>query len=52
MLRRISPRYLGLINGQIQLLIESLRISDESETKYNSEVVQLSISLFQGKLPG
>lgn len=52
MLRRISPRYLGLITSQIQLLIESLRISDESETKYNSEVVQLNISLFQGKLPG
>jgi len=52
LLRRISPRYLGLINGQIQLLLESLRLSDESETKYNSEVVQLSISLFQGKLPG
>lgn len=52
LLRRISPRYLGLISGQIQLLIESLRLSDESETKYNSEVVQLSISLYQGKLPG
>jgi hypothetical protein len=52
LLRRISPRYLGLIQGQIQLLIETLRISDESETKYNSEVIQLSISLFQGKLPG
>lgn len=52
LLRRVSPRYLGLINGQIQLLLESLRLSDESETKYNSEVVQLSISLFQGKLPG
>lgn len=52
LLRRISPRYLGLIQGQIQLLIETLRISDESETKYNSEVIQLNISLFQGKLPG
>ncbi len=52
LLRRISPRYLGLINSQIQILIESLKLSDESETKYNSEVIQLSMSLYQGKLPG
>ena len=51
-LRRISPRYFHLIQGQIQLLLETLKVSDESELKYNTEVIQLNINLSQGQLPG
>lgn len=52
LLRRISPRYLNLIQSQLQTLIETIKISDESEIKYNTEVIQLNLNLFKGHLPG
>ena len=52
MTRIISPRYLNLITKQIDLLSDQIRISDEIEGHYNTEVVQLQIKLNSGKVIG
>jgi hypothetical protein len=52
MIRRISPRYLGLIQKQIEVLVDILRISDESDIRHNNQVIQLQINLCKGEIPG
>lgn len=52
MIRRISPRYLGLIQKQIDVLVDIVRISDESEIRHNNQVIQLQIKLCKGEIPG
>lgn len=52
MIRRISPRYFGVIQKQIEALTDFVRCSDESDQKYNNEVLHMHISLSKGKLPG
>lgn len=52
MIRRISPRYLGLIQKQIEVLVDILRLSDESDVRHNNQVIQLQINLCKGEIPG
>lgn len=52
MIRRISVRYLNLILQQIDVLASTLRVSDESDSHHNNQVVQLQIRLSKGELPG
>lgn len=52
LIRRISFRYLSLIQKQLEMLFDLVRSSDEIDTRYNSQVVQLQISLKKGTLPG
>lgn len=52
MIRRISPRYLNLIQKHIDMLTDLLRASDESDIQYNDQVLQLSIQLSHGKVIG
>ncbi|EPZ49863.1 hypothetical protein M902_0907 [Bacteriovorax sp. BAL6_X] len=52
MIRRISPRYLSLIKNQIDSISDIVRLSDESDNRYNNEVLHLHISLNRGQLPG
>lgn len=51
-LRRISPRYLELILSQIEVLFQTLRISDEADVRHNQKVVSLSVKLEETELPG
>ena len=52
MIRRISPRYFGVIQKQIEAFTDFVRCSDESDQRFNSEVIHLHISLSKGALPG
>lgn len=52
MLRRISFRYLGLIQKQLELLFDLIRSADEIHNVHNDKVIHLKIELNQGKLPG
>jgi hypothetical protein len=52
MIRRISPRYLSLIQKQIELLMELIRTSDETDVEINDQVIQLQMNLSCGKIPG
>ncbi len=52
MIRRISPRYFGVIQKQIDTLTDFVRCSDESDRRHNNEVLHLHISLSKGQLPG
>ncbi|QDK41735.1 hypothetical protein DOM21_09775 [Bacteriovorax stolpii] len=52
MIRRISPRYLNLIQKQIEVLQDVVRISDESDIRHNNQVIQLQIRLSKGNIPG
>jgi hypothetical protein len=51
-IRRISPRYFGLLRNHFELIFESVKASDEIDIRHNSDVVQLAVSLSKGKLPG
>jgi hypothetical protein len=51
-LRRISPRYLDVISAHCALISDLVKSSDEVDPNYNDEVLMLTISLSQGKLPG
>ena len=50
--RRVSGRYLALVRKQIDVLFELTKTSDEVDSRYNENVLQLKVSLRQGKLPG
>jgi hypothetical protein len=50
--RRVSGRYLALVRKQLDVLFELTKTSDEVDQRYNDNVLQLRVSLRQGKLPG
>lgn len=50
--RRISPRYLELILNSIELLYQTVRMSDDLDTKQNEMVCSLSVRLDAGEIPG
>lgn len=52
LVRRVSGRYLSLVRKQLEVLFELTKTSDEVDSRYNENVLQLKVSLRQGKLPG
>jgi len=52
MLRRISPRFLPLIEKQSQQLVELIQMSEEVDADYNTETMQVSMIISTGKIPG
>jgi hypothetical protein len=52
MLRRVSSRYLSVIQAHCNVLIDLIRASDEIEPDHNDEVLMFNVSIQQGKLPG
>lgn len=52
MIRRISPRYFGVIQKQIDAFTDFVRCSDESDQRFNNEVLHLHIKISKGELPG
>lgn len=52
MIRRISPRYLSLIQKQLEVCLDLVRTSDELESKHNESLVQVRVQLKSGVLPG
>jgi hypothetical protein len=50
--RRVSGRYLALVRKQLEVLFDLTKASDEVDQRYNDSVLQLKVSLRQGKLPG
>lgn len=51
-LRRISPRYIDLLQSNIQLLYQTIRMADEHDVHQNDTVCSLEIRLDCGELPG
>lgn len=51
-LRRISPRYIDLLQSNIQLLYQTIRMADEHDVDQNDMVCSLEIRLDTGTLPG
>jgi hypothetical protein len=51
-IRRVSSRYLNLINKHIELIFDLVRSSDESDIRFNDQVVQFKVQLKRGNLPG
>lgn len=51
-LRRISPRYLDLIQGHIDLLYQTLRMSDDQSVDQNETVCSLELQFHSANLPG
>lgn len=52
LVRRISPRYLGVIEKSLDTILSLVRASDELENKHNEELIQIRLSLKSGRLPG
>ncbi len=52
MVRRISPRYLGVIEKSLDTILHLVRASDELDDKHNEELIQIRLSLKAGRLPG
>lgn len=52
MIRRVSPRYLGIIQHQLEGLFDLVRASDENDSRFNESVIQLRVNLRKGRLPG
>jgi hypothetical protein len=52
MLRRVSPRYLSVIQAHCNIMLDLIRASDELDSSYNDEVLMLNVSIQSGNLPG
>lgn len=51
-IRRVSPRYVPILVKSVDLLLDQLRASDETDESRNEEVVSLFVELRHGRLPG
>lgn len=52
LIRRISPRYLALIQKQLEICLDLVRTSDELDSRYNESLVQVRVQLKSGNVPG
>jgi hypothetical protein len=52
LLRRVSARYLNVIQAHSQVLLDLVRASDEIDPDHNDDVLMLNISIQKGNLPG
>lgn len=52
LLRRVSGRYLGIISRQLETVFDLVKSSDETDPRFNEQVLQLKVTLRHGKLPG
>ncbi|MBX3018741.1 MAG: hypothetical protein KF767_12685 [Bdellovibrionaceae bacterium] len=52
LIRRISPRYLNVIEKSLDTVLSLVRASDELEDKHNEDLIQIRLSLKSGRLPG
>jgi transcriptional regulator with XRE-family HTH domain len=52
LLRRVSSRYLSVIQAHCNVLLDLVRTSDEIDNDHNDDVVMLNISIQRGSLPG
>lgn len=52
LLRRISPRFLPLILDQAKNVLNLTRASEELDPKHNQDVLQFSIRIAKGRIPG
>ena len=52
LLRRVSARYLSVIQAHCNVLLDLVRSSDEMDQDHNDEVLMLNVSLQRGQLPG
>lgn len=52
LIRRISPRYLNVIEKSLDMVLSLVRASDELEDKHNEDLIQIRLSLKSGRLPG
>lgn len=52
MFRRISPRYLDLILSHLDVLLQTIRMSEDIDSQANTDVVSFSLRFHRGKLPG
>lgn len=52
LIRRISPRYLTVIEKSLDTILSLVRASDELEDKHNEDLIQIRLSLKSGRLPG
>lgn len=52
LIRRVSPRFLSIILGQCSALLDLVRASEETDQSYNDEILQLTITMASGNLPG
>jgi hypothetical protein len=52
LLRRVSSRYLSVIQAHCAVLLDLVRASDEMDVNQNDDVLMLNISVQRGTLPG
>ena len=52
MLRRVSPRFLPMIEKQTRQVIDLIQMSEEVDNDYNSQVVQVQFTISKGEIPG
>ena len=50
--RRVSGRYISLIEKHLQIVFELIRTADEIDPKHNDKVVQFQLNFQSGELPG
>ncbi len=52
LLRRVSPRFIGLLQAQLNFIVDLTKSSEEMDSTYNEDVLMLSLKMAKGKLPG
>ena len=52
LIRRVSSRFLTIILSQCNTLLDLVRASEETDQSYNNEILQLTITMTSGTLPG
>jgi hypothetical protein len=52
LIRRVSSRYLSVIQAHCGVLLDLVRAADEMDATQNDDVLMLNISVQRGALPG
>ncbi len=50
--RRVSKRYLKILESHLELVFDTIRVSDEVKVSHNEDVVCLTVQMSSGRLPG
>jgi hypothetical protein len=52
LLRRVSPRFIPLLEKQTRVLIESVQMAEELDHNFNTDIVQFNVSFTKGQVAG
>lgn len=50
--KRISPKYLQILQSQFDVVFQLIRTAEETDPQYNNEIISFELKVHKGQIPG